>query len=184
MKYLQRFIAAAAVLLVGAQVLPPTAHAESPTREYQVKAAFVFNFAQFTDWPATAFDTPDAPLVITVVGTNPYGNAIEQVTRDKKVGGRDVNVRYVANASAVGRTHVLVVCPSENGRAGGAVNAAAKSAVLTVGEGEDFSAIGGVVRFFAEDNKLRFEINPAAAQRAGLKVSAKLMQLARIYKEG
>jgi hypothetical protein len=79
---------------------------------------------------------------------------------------------------------VLVVSPSENGRAGGTVNAVAKEAVLTVGEGDDFMAVGGIVRLFAEDNKLRFEISPGAVRRAGLKVSAKLMQLARVYRDG
>jgi hypothetical protein len=181
---MQQILVGLFALAACAQVPPVAALAEQPSREYQVKAAFVYNFAQFTEWPASAFESPDAPIVVTVLGNNLYGNAIEQVTGGKKVGGREIAVRYAPNAAAVGRTHVLVVCPSENGRARGTVSAVGKDPVLTVGEGDDFAAVGGVVRLFAEDNKLRFEINPAAARRAGLKMSAKLLQLARIYREG
>jgi hypothetical protein len=165
-------------------VLPmPNSRADGPSREYQLKAAFIYNFAQFVEWPDQAFSDAKAPIVITVLGDNPFDTALEQVTRGKTVRGREIVIRCARAAADVGRTHILFIAPSESAHAP-QVLGGLQGQVLTIAESENFAAIGGVIRFFSEDNKLRFEINTSAVQRAGLKVSAKLLQLARIFKEG
>jgi hypothetical protein len=179
-------IVAAAVVIALALPAPVALAADAPSREYQVKAAFLYNFAQFVDWPDDAFAGADAPVVITIVGPNPFGTAVEQVTRGKTVRGRAIAVRYAPTVAAVGRTHVLFVADADVARGGQALREAAAAAgghALTIADDEQFTAAGGVIRFFTEENKLRFEINTAAAGRAGLKVSAKLLQLARVYRE-
>ena len=157
---------------------------DEPSREYQLKAAFIFNFVQFVEWPDDAGGGAKGPIVITVVGDNPFGSSIEQVVHGKNVRGREVTVRYVQSVKAIGRTHVLFVAAPESGRPAAALQAVNATPALTISDTDAFMPGGGVIRFFSEDNKLRFEINPAAAQRAGLKMSAKLLQLARLYKEG
>jgi hypothetical protein len=169
---------------VGLACAPRVAIAEpAPSREYQVKAAFIYNFVQFVEWPEEAFADARSPIVITVLGENPFGSALEQVTRGKSVRGREIVVRYARAVAGVGRTHVLFVAAAEAARAGQVVGEVGAH-VLTVADTENFAAAGGVIRLFSEDNKLRFEINTSAVGRAGLKVSAKLMQLAKVYKEG
>ena len=153
------------------------------SREYQLKAAFIYNFVQFVDWPAASFANGQSPIVITVVGENPFGNALEQATRGKVVRGREVTVAYARSVAAAGPSHVLFIAPSTDRAPAQAARDAAGAGRLTISDGEDFVAAGGCVQFFTEDNKLRFYINTAAVNRAGLKVSAKLLQLARVYKE-
>lgn len=176
---------AAATLLPGrATTLALAAGgAEAQSREYQLKAAFIFNFLQFVEWPDAAFANPQAPLVITVVGENPFGTAIEQATRGKVVRGREIAVRYARNASAAGPSHLLFLAPAGDKAPTQSVRDAAGTGRLTVADVDDFVTAGGCVQFYSEDNKLRFSINTAAVNRAGLKVSAKLLQLARVYRE-
>ena len=160
----------------------PRALADGSNREYQLKAAFIYNFAQFVEWSDQAFSDPKAPIVITVLGENPFDNALEQVTHGKAIRGREIVIRYARSPRDIGPSHIVFISASESSRAT-QVLSALPAQVLTIADKEDFTAMGGVIRFFSEDNKLRFEINTTAAGRSGLKISAKLLQLARVYKE-
>jgi hypothetical protein len=153
------------------------------SREYKLKAAFIYNFVQFVDWPASAFANAQSPIVITVVGENPFGGALEQATRGKVVRGREIAIAYARNASAAPPSQVLFIAPGAGGAPAQAVRDAAGQGRLTISDADDFVAAGGCVQFFTEDNKLRFWVNTAAVGRASLKVSAKLLQLARVYNE-
>lgn len=170
-----------AALCVLAVPLCGVASADAATsREYQVKAAFLYNFTQFVAWPQDAFDGPESPIVIGVAGDNPFGLSLEQAVRDKVVNGRRMAVRYYPNAAAVGRCHVLFVSASEKHNVTELLKRAGDAA-LTVGDFEGFAAAGGIFRFFTEGNKVRFEVNLDAARRSRLKISSKLLKMAKIY---
>ena len=171
------FVAIALATLIAA---PLTRAADAPSREFQLKAAYIYNFAQFIEWPERAFAKADSPLVITVLGDSPFGNALDQVTKGKAVRGHEITVRYVQQPNAVGQTHILFVAPPHSQNPAEILRGL--SGVLTIADSDSFMTAGGLIRFFSEDNKLRFEINATAAEKGGLKVSAKLLQLAKVYK--
>jgi len=177
-----------ATLLLTAWVVLPGPRAvraadDAGSREFALKAAYIYNFVQFVEWPDVAFADAKAPIVVTVLGDNPFGTALEQATRGKTVRGRDIAVRYAPDAAAARGSHVLFVAAPFAAQSAATLKAAGGPSVLTVSDAEGFCAAGGCIRFFAEDNRIRFEINPAAANRAGVKLQAKLLQLARLYKE-
>jgi hypothetical protein len=168
-----------AVLLL---VLPPHhAAIADGSREYQLKAAFIYNFAQFVEWPAEAFANADSPLVIGIAGNNPFGGVLEQAVAGKKAGGRSIVVRYFRNAGAIERCHIVFVCGSEREAMPQIVERCARNNTLTVGDFDEFTGASGMIRFLTQDNRLRFEVNLDAMNRGGLKISAKLLKLAQIY---
>lgn len=173
--------AAIAVAVVMAAAAAPARGA--PSREYQLKAAFLYNFVQFVEWPAAAFENEQSPYVIAVVGENPFDGAIEAAVNGKTINGRSLVVRYFPNVADLGPCHLLFVARSENGRLAELMEKLGGSAVLTVGESEQFPWAGGCIRFLNEDNKIRFEVNLEAAERARIRISAKLLKLAKIFKK-
>ena len=150
------------------------------SKEYQIKAVFLFNFVQFAEWPESAFTSPDAPIRITVLGDNPFGGAFEAAVQGEKVRGRSLVIQRARNLREVSECHLLYVCPSEREAMGTIISAFETRPVLTVGDMPDFARRGGIINFYLEGQKVRFEINRAAAQRSGLKLSSQLLGLARI----
>jgi hypothetical protein len=166
-------------LCVWGSVLP-AAGAESLTaREHQVKAAFVYNFAKFVEWPAISFQTTNSPLVIGVVGKSPIIAALEAAVRDRTINGRPIIVKSVETAEAARATHLVFVAASEDKRMAELLPALANASVLTVGESEAFAGDGGMINFILDGDKCRFDINMDSAEKAGLKVSAQLQKLAK-----
>lgn len=161
------------------------ARAEDTTNlEYPVKAAMLFNFTQFVEWPKEAFAAADSPIVIGVAGdANPFANSLEQVVAGKKVAGRSIVIKYKVDADSAGACQMLFVPASADGLAASILQKVGAKPVFSVGETEAFMKVGGIARFYTEANKVHFEMNPAAADRAGLKISSKLLKLARIYKQ-
>ncbi len=154
------------------------AHAEARViDEYQVKAAFLFNFAKFVEWPATAFNSADAPLGICVLGENPFGSALEETVRGMEVAGRRFVIRKISEARQAAGCHILFMGASDRRRSRFVLEELKESSILTVGETEDFIANGGVIRFKLKDERLRFEIDAGAAARERLKISSKLLSL-------
>ncbi len=153
------------------------AAAEAPPTEYQLKAAFLFNFAKFVDWPTEAFSARDSPLVIGVLGENPFGQGLEETIRNKSVGGHPLSVKATNSLAEARKCHILYISPSETGRLHQVLDSVRDSNVLTVGETEQFLDSGGIINFVIQGQKIRFEINAGAAKRAGLKVSSKLLSL-------
>ena len=154
-------------------------HAEpGPPREYLIKAAFLYNFAKFVEWPAEAL--PDIGISITfgIVGDNPFGGALESM-EGKTVKGRKVVIRQFKGVQDLKFVHILFVSSSEKKRLPKIMKTIKDWNVLTVGDTEGFTEVGGIINLIIVRNKVRFEINAVNAQQARLKISSKLLKLAR-----
>jgi hypothetical protein len=158
-------------------------NAEAASREHQVKAAFIYHFVQFVDWPAEAFANADSAIIVAVVGEDPFKGALDQAVRDKVVRDRRLVVKHFPGVDQIADCHVLVVSPSEGPRLGAILEKVKKKPVLTVSDLDGFTSAGGAVRFFREDNKIRFEIRPKAAERVKLQVRANLLKVAKVFQE-
>ncbi len=148
--------------------------------EYQVKAAFLFNFAKFVNWPAAEFPRSDAPLVIGVYGDNPFHDDLKNMIVGKNIKGHPVVFQVVTAPTAAKNCHILFVSASEQNDAPAVLGALHGANVLTVTENmPHFAGSGFAINFVMDQDKIRFEINGAAAAQAGLAISSKLMSLAR-----
>ena len=150
--------------------------------EYDAKAAYLFNFVKFIEWPSQSFPDDASPLIIGVVGDDRFSELIEQKINGKIANGRRLTVKRFSNFRTLTSCHMVFVRSSERERIRQTL-AAAGSGVLTVGETENFAHWGGVINFIIADGKLRLEINQTSAERAGLKISAKLLSLARVIRK-
>jgi hypothetical protein len=152
--------------------------AAAPGRECEIKAAFLYNFTKFIDWPAQTFANADAPIVIGVLGDSPCVQALERLVQDRKVNGRTIVVRRIASAAEAKVTQLLFVGSAQEAQFAGLEPAIESLPVLTVGESPGFATLGGAIDFVPQGDKIRFEINIDAAEHAGLKISAQLQKLA------
>lgn len=174
------------IMLVAAiLVCPAKAQSASQSgvinREYPIKAAFLYHFSTYIQWPSDTFPSASDPFVIGVYGTNPFGAALDKVAASKKVSGRSIVVRVIGSLSNVKQCHILFVPESvPAGQQVAAVQAARDSLVLVVGETDDFVTQGGDIQFFLENNKVRFAFNAEVTRSGELKVSSKLLSLAKI----
>jgi hypothetical protein len=169
------------VAFLAAAALFP-ASAQGQVNEYQVKAAFLYNFARYVEWPAAAFTSPTDPIRICVLGQNRFGNALDQALAGKVVNGRPLVVDVVSNSQASSNCHILFVNSSERKRFLAVLDRIKGSSVLTVGEMPDFTADGGMINLRLEDGKVRFDVNVEAAGQGQLRISSKLLILAKIVK--
>jgi hypothetical protein len=149
------------------------------SREYAVKAAFLFHFAEFVEWPAGAFKDASGPLTYCTVGEDPFRGALDESLRAKVIGNRGVRVAHVKEGDSMQGCQVLFIGVAENRRAVSIMTNVKGSAVLTVGESPNFAASGGMIEFCLEGNKIRFDINLGAVNAAKLKMSARLLALAK-----
>jgi hypothetical protein len=147
--------------------------------EYQVKAAFLYNFAKFVEWPADAFETAGDSVILCVVGTDPFGDSLDSVVRGESVSGRRLVVHRTRDLDEIRGCHVVFVPRSERSRQERILGSLRNRGVLSVGEADGFLNGGGIIRFILEQNKVRFDINLEAAESSGLKLSSKLLRLAR-----
>jgi hypothetical protein len=152
---------------------------EAPT-EYQVKAAFLFNFARFVEWPPSAFETATSPIGVCVLGDDPFGESLNRVVAGKTLGDRTMMVRRGKKLRELGGCEILFISASERPRLPEILEELRTTPVLTVGEGDDFATRGGEVQFILEDSHVHLLINVDATERAGLKVSSKLLSLAHV----
>ena len=149
--------------------------------EYQVKAFFLYNFARYVEWPTETFKAANDPIVICILGQNPFGGALEQAVAGKLLGARPFVVRQISETPP-GCCHILFVNSSERRRFRSMAGRLRGSAVLSVGETPGFTADGGIINFKLENGKVRFEIDIEAAGREHLRISSKLLSLAQIAK--
>jgi hypothetical protein len=149
---------------------------QAPT-EYEVKAAFLLNFARFAEWPA---EKTSGPFVVAVLGEDPFGPALDRTFEGAGVGGRPWEVRRLSRVDDAGRSHILFVSRSEEGRLGAILAALRGTHVLTVSDIPDFAERGGMIGFRLEERRVRFDINPAPAAESKLRISSQLLKLARI----
>lgn len=170
----------AALCLAGAWAA--AAGSDAGPSEYQVKAAFLYNFTKFTVWPANAFSAATAPIVIGIVGEDPFGKAIDDIVRGEVVGGRELVVKRLPADGDLRSCHLLFISRSEKDRLPAVLSQLKGSPVLTVSDTDRFGEQGGMVNLLLANKTIKIEINQAAAEQGGLQISAKLLRLARIVK--
>ncbi|HSR08080.1 MAG TPA: YfiR family protein [Bryobacteraceae bacterium] len=159
-------------------------HAEVPGfDEYQVKAAFLYNFAKFVEWPPGTFAKPNDPIEICIVGQNPFGSTLEDMVQGKKMEGRAFAVRQLPDTQQAGKCQILFIGASEGKRTRALLEALKGAAILTVGETGDFTSLGGIVSFRLEGPRVHIQIALDTAEHARLRVSSKLLSLAEIAKK-
>ncbi|HEV8579352.1 MAG TPA: YfiR family protein [Thermoanaerobaculia bacterium] len=164
----------AALTLLAA---PATGRAEAAATEYELKAAFLYNFTKFVEWPAAAFHDDRSSLRLCVLGEDPFGGSLQAIAKEE-VAGRKVTVLRSDLLSDPSGCQILFVSRSEEGRLTAILEAVRDAPVLTVGEMEGFLEVGGIINFILQGSKVRFEINQESAERAGIKISSKLLRLA------
>ena len=148
--------------------------------EYQVKAAFLFNFAKFVEWPGS--EPVSDPINLCIVGGDPFGGFLDQMVKGKVANGRTMEIKRIAATGKFESCQIAFIAAAERKLLPAILDSVGRAGVLTVGETEDFARRGGVISFFLDGNHVRFEVNVDAAERAGLKISSKLLNLAKIVK--
>ena len=152
---------------------------DSPS-EYELKAAFVYNFAKFVDWPPKVYSGPQSPFSICILGTDPFGSVIDDTLRDKTVADHPVVVRRDKDATAARHCQIVFVSASEKHHLPDVLASLKGANVLVIGDVDGFAAAGGAIELTLQDSRIRFAINPGAADGAGLKISSQLLALATI----
>lgn len=170
-------------LTLGGLGLQTTSAQTGAGAEYQVKAAFIYNFIRFVEWPAARFYSHDAPYVVCVAGDNPFGSELQDVLAGRTVRNRTIETRtFDIDDSRTSACHVAFVGAPDRAIVDATV-ANSHPGVLTVGEGQAFSDAGGIIALTVSDRKVRFAINPSRAEMAGLRISSQLLSLAEIVED-
>lgn len=162
---------------------PSAAGAPAPPTEYELKAAFLHKFSVFTEWPEGTFRRRNSPFVIAVVGEDPFEDILENVLEDEEVGDHPIQLRRWEDVEDIGTCHLLFVPDTERRNLDDILEEVEDEPVLLVGEFDDFAQDGGMINFYVERNKVRFEINPDEAERSDLTIDSKLLRLARIVED-
>jgi hypothetical protein len=183
-------------MLVGLFTAPAFSDDSNKIREHQIKAAFIYNFIKFIDWPEEKTADSNDPISIGIIGTEDFIDAFEPI-KNKKIKGRKVTIKHIKklkeqessekneksemnySTEALRKCHLLFICSSEKENPAPIIEALKDTSVLTVGETAGFLESGGIINFIIEDKKVRFEINNFAAKQANLKIRSKLLRLAR-----
>jgi hypothetical protein len=155
------------------------ARGQAGSLEYEVKAAFLYNFARFVQWPPHAFASGDAPLTICVLGSDPFGPALDDIVRVERVHGRPFAIARPGGPGAAAGCHILFVSSSEEPRYRDILARIDRRVILTVSDVTSFLAAGGHISFFLDGNHVRFAVNTAALRECDLQVSSKLLRVAR-----
>src|SRR5687768_14856549 len=172
-----RWLACSAVWLL---LLAGTTGRAATVDENDLKAAFLYNFTKFVEWPVDAFASSNAPIRFAVFGDEEFGARLKLRLNDKKAHGRSFEVVTINNAQEAKDFHIVFVPGVADGRrAIPVLEATNKRPVLTIGESEEFLGLGGMISLFFDEAQLAFEVNPQAAQKAGLEISSKLLRLAK-----
>jgi hypothetical protein len=169
------------VLCLAASASAAADRTALPT-EYQVKAAILFNIAKFLEWPEGAFSNPAAPLVIGILGEDPFGGALE-AAKDRTVHGRKIQIRRFASFEDVTKCQILFVSRSEKGKLAPILRKFGDAALLLVGDMEEFAQLGGMINLALQNEIVTIEINVDALNHAGIKVNSRLLNTARIVHE-
>jgi len=145
--------------------------------EYDIKAAYLFNFSKFVEWPPHAFSSPSAPLVIGILGSDPFGGTLDRITQGEVVHGHKLVVRHCRTIGDIKGCHIVFIPKTESGRVGEALAAVRGSGALTVGDSDHFVTQGGMIGFVLAGKTVRFQINAGVARREALAISSRLLKL-------
>lgn len=149
----------------------------APLPEYQVKAGFLLNFAQFVSWPS---QSSDAPLVIGILGNDPFGSYLDETVRGEKVNNRPLTIQRFRRHAEPGTCNILFISQSEHARAAEVLSSLKGQRVLTVSDMEGFTDLGGMIQLFIENNSVRMRINLDAVKASNLRISSKLLRVAEM----
>jgi hypothetical protein len=161
----------------------PSAEAQI-SREYQLKAVFLYNFAQFTDWPHSAFADEKSPIVIGILGADPFGPVLEETIKGETVRGRPLVIEHYRRADDIKTCHIVFISQSELRHTNDIVSSLKGKPILTVADADGPSSTEATIRFVVENNKVHFRINQEAATAANLVLSSKLLRLAEASPPG
>ena len=167
-------------LIAGVFVWTVAAAQSDQPSEYEVKAAFLFNFTKFVEWPENAFTNPRAPIVIGVIGDDPFGESLVHIVEGQQAQGRSIEVVKYRHGDELRRCHVLFISASERQRTEQILASLHQASVLTVSDMDGFAEAGGAIQFVIQENRVRFVVNLDVATQNKLRVSAKLLALARV----
>ncbi len=177
-------VAAAAVACVALVSADPVRHADATTEpttseEYRVKAAFLYNFIKYTSWPAAAFEEEESPIVVAIVGDDPFGDVLDATMKGKRVGGRSLQISRLAQVPDDVSAHIAFTdSKSKVGRE--YVQNAARHPVLVVDDRDGTVKSGAQVGFYVASGRVRFEVNLSKVKESDLTISSELLKLARI----
>jgi len=183
--YRRRLMMVAVVVLaafVSAFAAPVQVQGQA-AEEHEVKAAFLYNFTKFVEWPRGAFRDDGAPVVVGVFGPDPFGAALDEIVAGKVAGERPFVIRRLDSSDGLAECHVLFVSSAKAAEFVRLLPSLAHRPILTLGETDRFCESGGVVQFVMRQRKVRFRINVTAAERAGLKISSRLLDLAEVVRQ-
>jgi hypothetical protein len=147
--------------------------------EYKLKAAYLFNFTKFVDWPTNAFADAKAVMVIGVLGEDPFGNSLEEIVQNRTINGRSLAIQRVRRVEELKNCQLLFISRSEQSHLKSILAGLDGRPVLTVSDADDFLDNGGTISLVLDGRNIRFEINAGTAERAGLKIDAQLLSLAK-----
>ncbi len=173
-----------AYLALSIMVSTRCAALAGPASEYQVKAVFLFNFSQFVSWPSGAFPTAASPIVIGVLGDDPFGGQLDAVVAGERVGGRPLLVRRYRDVSQIGNCQILFIDRSETAKLHDIVSALHGRSILTVSDIDGAAGSGVMIDLVLEGDHIRMRINAAAARASGLVLSSQLLRPAQIVGPG
>jgi len=171
-----------ALLLLLLGILPAAPSSAGPrlTHEYDLKAAFLFHFAQFVQWPPEALPEKNTPLTIGILGEDPFGKSLDEIVANESVGGHKLLVRRFQRLNQADSCHILFISSSEKGRMDEVLSRVNRRSILTVGETKDFAQRSGIIGFVVAEKRLRLAVNLAAANVARLRISSKLLRQSEI----
>jgi hypothetical protein len=174
-----RGMKAAALFTSVALLASPLAQAAGPPNEYTLKSVFLYNFCHFIEWPDAAFSSPNDPLVIGIIGDDPFGKLLSEAVEGETYRNRPIKIEHYHSAKEVRHCQMLFIPRSESGRLEQILAAVGKG-VVTVGETEDFLDRGGMITLPVDRNRVRLRIAPATLRAADLTVSSKLLRVADV----
>jgi YfiR/HmsC-like len=172
------------VALLASLIAANGAQAQAPADEAQIKAAFVYNFLKFVDWPETAPRRSDDPLVVAIIGEGPTADAVATFLATRRVGDRAIVIRHVSWDQPLAGVQAAFVNEGDPKRLHHILESASGAAVLSIGESQDFASRGGVIGLVVDDRRVRFDIDADAADAARLRISSKLLALGRVVRAG
>lgn len=152
-------------------------------QEYEIKAVYIYNFAKYVEWPAKAFAHKTDPIILGILGNNPFGSHLDKIA-GKPVHGRQLVIRQIKDVRNITPCHLLFISSSEAKKLEHILPALARQPILTIADMENFIAAGGMINLLVQQNKVRFIINPAKAKDQGLTISSLLLKLAIIDENG
>lgn len=173
----------AGLLLGTLLMLSRPAVAAETSVEFRLKAAFLLNFAKLVEWPATRFKGSEDPLRLCVLGADPFGPVLDGTIKGKRIGKRPITVIRSAAAKDLLGCHLVYLGAGERSRYTAHMKALSDRSILTVDEGNQFTWPLGMIRFYLDKDRVRFEVNPSAMEKAKLQMDPKMVKIARIVSQ-